>query len=115
MMPWVSGLAAGFPLALVLAAARSLLSGQTIGGRGLGRVCGVPLAQGELSFQVGDLLFLFGDLLAEVRTIQVESWLRGLPLAKSSCAKIRNLMSVLFNHACRYELFDRNPIYLVRH
>jgi integrase len=52
--------------------------------------------------------------LAEVRTIRVESWLRGLPLAKSSCAKIRNLMSVLFNHACRYELFDRNPIYLVR-
>lgn len=52
--------------------------------------------------------------LAEVRTIQVESWLRRLPLAKSSCAKIRNLMSVLFNHACRYELFDSNPIYLVR-
>src|SRR5437660_833288 len=52
MVPWVSGLAAGFPLALVLAAARSLLSGQTIGGRGLGRVCGVPLAQGELSFLV---------------------------------------------------------------
>jgi integrase len=23
-------------------------------------------------------------------------------------------MSVLFHHACRYELFDRNPIYLVR-
>ena len=45
--------------------------------------------------------------LAEVRTVQVESWLRTLPLAKSSCAKIRNLMSVLFNHACRYELFDR--------
>jgi integrase len=52
--------------------------------------------------------------LAEVRTIHVESWLRRLPLVKSSCAKIRNLMSVLFNHACRYELFDRNPIYLVR-
>ena len=52
--------------------------------------------------------------LAEVRTIQVESWLRHLALAKSSCAKIRNLMSVLFNHACRYELFDRNPIHLVR-
>jgi len=50
--------------------------------------------------------------LAEVRTVQVESWLRGLPLAK--CAKIRNLLPVLFNHACRYELFDRNPIYLVR-
>src|SRR5207249_8297506 len=75
MMPWVSGLAAGFPLALVLAAARSLLSGQTIGGRGLGRVCGVPLAQGELSFQVGDLLFLFGDLLfrSEEHTSELQS------------------------------------------
>jgi integrase len=52
--------------------------------------------------------------LAEVRTIQVECWLRSLVLAKSSCAKIRNLMSVLFNHARRYELFDRNPIHLVR-
>src|SRR6516225_5973385 len=52
--------------------------------------------------------------LAEVRTIQVESWLRRLPLAKSRCAKILNLMSVLFNHACRYGLFDRNPIHLVR-
>jgi PadR family transcriptional regulator PadR len=44
----------------------------------------------------------------------VESWLRRLPLGKSSCAKIRNLFSVLFNHACRYELFDRIPIRLVR-
>src|SRR5437016_14246640 len=52
--------------------------------------------------------------LSEVRTMEVESWLRGLPLAKSSCAKIRNILSVLFNHACRHELFDRNPIYLVR-
>ncbi len=53
-------------------------------------------------------------LLSEVRTTDVESWLRTLPLAKSSCAKIRNLLSVLFNHACRHELFDRNPIRLVR-
>jgi integrase len=30
--------------------------------------------------------------LDDVRTIQVECWLRGLPLAQSSCAKIRNLM-----------------------
>ena len=36
------------------------------------------------------------------------------PLAESSCAKIRGLLSVLFNHACRYEFFDRNPIRLVR-
>src|SRR5215469_12698330 len=52
--------------------------------------------------------------LSEVRTMRVESWLRRLPLAKSSCAKIRGLLSVLFNHACRYEFFDRNPIRLVR-
>jgi integrase len=52
--------------------------------------------------------------LRNIKTIEVESWLRRLPLAKGSCAKIRGVMSVLFNHACRYELFDRNPIQLVR-
>jgi integrase len=52
--------------------------------------------------------------LGEIKTVQVESWFRSLALARSSCAKIRNLMSVLFNHAQRYELFDRNPIRLVR-
>jgi len=52
--------------------------------------------------------------LGQVRTIEVESWLRGLARARSTCAKIRNLMSVLFNHAWRHELFDRNPIKLVR-
>lgn len=53
-------------------------------------------------------------MVRNVRTIAVECWLRRLRLAKSSCAKIGNLMSVLFNHACRYEFFDRNPIRLVR-
>jgi integrase len=52
--------------------------------------------------------------LSQVRTIEVESWLRSLARARSTCAKIRNLMSVLFNHAWRHELFDRNPIKLVR-
>lgn len=52
--------------------------------------------------------------LSQVRTIEVELWLRSLPLARSSCAKIRNVMSVLFNHAWRLKLFDRNPIKLVR-
>ncbi len=57
----------------------------------------------------------WGNLeLAEVRTIEVELWLRSLPRARSTCAKIRNLMSVLFNHARRHELYDRNPIKLVR-
>ena len=41
--------------------------------------------------------------LAEVRTVEVEAWLRSLLLARSTCAKIRNLMSVVFNHACRHE------------
>jgi integrase len=48
------------------------------------------------------------------RAIDVESWLRTLPLARASCAKIRNLMSVLFNHARRHDFIDRNPISLVR-
>ena len=52
--------------------------------------------------------------LSQVRTIEVESWLRSLARARSTCAKIRNLMSVLFNHAWRHEFFDRNPIKLVR-
>jgi integrase len=52
--------------------------------------------------------------LGEVRTVEVESWLRSLARARSTCATIRNLMSVLFNHAWRYEFFDRNPIKLVR-
>lgn len=52
--------------------------------------------------------------LAGVRTIEVEAWLRHLPLSRGSCAKIRNVMSVLFNHARRHDLFDRNPISLVR-
>jgi integrase len=55
-----------------------------------------------------------GTELSDIKAIHVECWLRQLPLARSSCAKIRNLMSVLFNHACRYELFDQNPIRLVR-
>ena len=52
--------------------------------------------------------------LARIRPIEVECWLRKLQLARASCAKIRNLMSVLFNHANRYNLFEGNPISLVR-
>jgi integrase len=52
--------------------------------------------------------------LCKIKPIEVELWLRQLPLARSSCAKIKNTMSVPFNHARRYELFDDNPIHLVR-
>lgn len=57
----------------------------------------------------------WGDYrLSKVKPIEVELWLRQLPLALGYCAKIRNIMSVLFNHACRYELYSENPIRLVR-
>ncbi len=57
-----------------------------------------------------------------VRTVAVEHWLRqlrrsdGVPLADTTKAKIRNLFSVLFNHAIRYEWLEqgKNPITLVR-
>jgi len=60
--------------------------------------------------------------IRDVQTVAVESWLRQLrrrdgdDLANSTKAKIRNVMSVLFNHAIRYEWLEqgRNPITLVR-
>ena len=52
--------------------------------------------------------------LNKIKPIEVELWLRQLPLARGSRAKIRNIMSVLLNHACRYELYSENPIHLVR-
>jgi site-specific recombinase XerD len=52
--------------------------------------------------------------LSAIRTVEVELWLRTLPLVRASRTKIRNLMSVLFNHARRYDFIERNPITLVR-
>jgi integrase len=49
-----------------------------------------------------------------VKTVAVEDWLKGLPLANGSKAKVRNVMHALFNHAMRHELAERNPITLVR-
>jgi hypothetical protein len=51
----------------------------------------------------------------------LENWLRrllrvdGTPLANATKAKVRNLMSVLFNHAIRHEWLEqgKNPILLV--
>jgi integrase len=57
----------------------------------------------------------WGDVaLSRIRAGEVEQWLRSLPLARSSCAKIRNVMSMIFNHGIRHELYDRNPIRWVR-
>ena len=60
--------------------------------------------------------------IRSVRTLAVEHWLRNLrnakgdPMANSTKAKIRSLMSLLFNHAIRCEWLEqgRNPILLVR-
>lgn len=60
--------------------------------------------------------------LYSIHTVSVEHWLRtlnaenGEPLANATKAKIRNIFSVIFNHAIRYEWLEqgRNPIRLVR-
>src|SRR6202158_3520633 len=54
--------------------------------------------------------------LHEVRAGAVEKWLRQLKLARGSKAKIRSIMSVLFNHAIRHEFLPQgtNPITMVR-
>jgi integrase len=46
----------------------------------------------------------------DVRTVEVEAWLRGLPLARGTKAKIRKTLGLLFNHAIRWEFATRNPI-----
>ena len=60
--------------------------------------------------------------LREVRCVAVEKWLKNLvkssgePYARPTKAKIRNIMSAVFNHAIRYEFLPQgmNPITLVR-
>src|SRR5262249_30175158 len=52
--------------------------------------------------------------LMDVRAVEVESWLKSLNLAPGTRSKIRNVMSLLFNHGRRHELCDCNPIQWVR-
>ncbi|PYY19390.1 MAG: hypothetical protein DMG62_24650 [Acidobacteria bacterium] len=52
--------------------------------------------------------------LSRINAGEVELWLRSLPLAKASCAKIRNVLSILFKHGIRHEICQRNPIQMVR-
>ena len=55
-----------------------------------------------------------GVPLSEIRTLEVEHWLKSLPLAPKTKANLRNLMHVLFECARRWELVGINPIELVR-
>lgn len=52
--------------------------------------------------------------LGEVRTVEVEEWLHSLPLAPSSKAKLKCVLSTMYHHAIRYEWLTFNPISRVR-
>jgi len=57
----------------------------------------------------------WGDYpLSNIKAVEVELWLKHLDRAPGTRCKIRNVMSVLFNHARRYDLFHQNPIQWVR-
>jgi len=78
------------------------------------RAVALPIAtlQGMRGADARDRASLF--MIRARDGVDVEAWLRRLPIARSSRAKIRSILSILFNHACRYELFDRNPMRFVR-
>lgn len=52
--------------------------------------------------------------LRDVKPIAVEAWLSKLQLAPGTKAKTKAVMSLLFQHAMRYEWATTNPIRLVR-
>jgi integrase len=52
--------------------------------------------------------------LSEVKPIAVEKWLNGMPVAPGTRYKTKGVLSVLFQHAMRYEWATTNPIRLVR-
>jgi integrase len=52
--------------------------------------------------------------LKDVKPIAVETWLNGMPVAPGTRYKTKGVMSILFQHAMRYEWVTTNPIRLVR-
>jgi integrase len=46
----------------------------------------------------------------QIRTVAVEEWLRSISRANATKAKIRNTMSLLLNHAIRWDFTRSNPI-----
>ena len=55
-----------------------------------------------------------GCLVYEIKPIEVEQWLRSLPLADKSKVNLRSLLHLVFQHGRRWEITDVNPIDLVR-
>jgi integrase len=52
--------------------------------------------------------------LEEIKPVAVEEWLRSLMLAPKTKVNLRSLFHLIYEHARRWELTDRNPIDLVR-
>jgi len=52
--------------------------------------------------------------LEDVKPVAVEEWLRSLALAPKTKVNLRSLFHLIYEHARRWELTDRNPIDLVR-
>src|SRR5450432_681278 len=55
-----------------------------------------------------------GYLVYEIKPVEVEQWLRSLPLAAKSKVNLRSLLHLEFQHGRRWEITDANPIDLVR-
>ena len=49
-------------------------------------------------------------LLDEIKTVEVERWLRATEVANGTKAKIKCVMSAFFSHAVRWEFCGHNPI-----
>src|SRR5260370_29580450 len=49
-----------------------------------------------------------------MKPVEVEQWLRSLPLAEKSKVNLRSLLHLVFQHGRRWEITDANPIDLVR-
>jgi len=47
-----------------------------------------------------------GFALSDIRPVEVGLWLKNLHLATGSRCKIRNVMSLLFNHGSRHDLCE---------
>lgn len=52
--------------------------------------------------------------LRAVKAVAVEDWMKTLPLANGSKAKVREVFGAAFRHAIRHELYPTNPIASVR-
>jgi integrase len=80
--------------------------------------CREELPLKEISTQDSYLVYFknwilprWGDLyLEEIKTIEVERWLRATDVADGTKAKIKCVMSAVFSHAVRWEFCGHNPI-----